>query len=243
MFSRQAPGMMHRLIQAGMPNEQARAMIDTLGQCQASLEHRGPVHFTGPVVFDSMPKLATPTVRPDGTSPVGGENTPSFPAVNMLQLVELTEDLTNGDEVGSAKAILQTWNPDGTLEAAEEIDVWPGPMMVEDQTFTKGSQVLVADFNGYKCPFIERNPTATAGTLSGGFGNVKVGKLNGILSVGATTTFSEWAYNGTTWVDTGRDYAATDWLQSGNEALPIGCKIIALQVFGDTFLIIAAETN
>ncbi len=105
MFTKQAPVFRQQLEQAGFSTEQANAMVSMIGQCMSSLEHRGPVSFTGPVSFAQMPRM-------------GG--------AGIIQLAQLQDDLTSSNPVRSVKAVMSSWYPDGIRRDGAEIDVWPG---------------------------------------------------------------------------------------------------------------------
>ncbi len=51
MFTKQAPVFRQQLEQAGFSTEQASAVVSMIGQCMASLEHRGPVFVHWPSQF------------------------------------------------------------------------------------------------------------------------------------------------------------------------------------------------
>lgn len=133
MFTKQAPVYRQQLEQAGFSTEQASAMVSMIGQCMSSLEHRGPVSFTGPVSFAQMPKM-------------GG--------AGIIQLAQLQDDLTSSNPVRSVKAVMSSWYPDGVRRDGAEIDVWPGPFInaSESEFIPGGSSVGVIDVNGFKCP-------------------------------------------------------------------------------------------
>ena len=51
MFGDHMASMNQQLVAAGMSQQQANIIADTLGQCMARLQHRGAVEFNGPAKF------------------------------------------------------------------------------------------------------------------------------------------------------------------------------------------------
>ncbi len=49
MFSEHTSAMNQQLVAAGMNQQQANIIADTIGQCMAKLTHRGPVEMFGPL--------------------------------------------------------------------------------------------------------------------------------------------------------------------------------------------------
>jgi hypothetical protein len=57
MFTLQAGQFLNEFTNAGSKQAQGNAIARMVGQCNASLLHRGPVEFTGPVTFAKMPSF------------------------------------------------------------------------------------------------------------------------------------------------------------------------------------------
>ena len=85
MFTRQAPQINESLWQGGLSPAQAHAITNLLGQCRATLEHRGPIiiDYTSPnmkLVTPEIAKFEFPDIqlqppeaippRPDGMPPM-----------------------------------------------------------------------------------------------------------------------------------------------------------------------------
>lgn len=130
MFTSQAPGMLNQLTRAGMPYEQAQALVGVIGQCMSSLKTNGMTEFNGPTRFAQTPQYS------DGTG--------------IIQLAQLQEDLTYGS--GFAKAITQAWSPTGASSGGKQMQVYPGPFINSGETIAAGSLVGLVDFDGFKCP-------------------------------------------------------------------------------------------
>ena len=60
MFSRQTPTLDNALWQGGLSPAQAHVIANALGQCRATLDHRGPVQidYTSPDMKLIMPEPA-----------------------------------------------------------------------------------------------------------------------------------------------------------------------------------------
>lgn len=81
MFGDQAASMLQQLTSAGMAQEQANALANVIGQCMASLTHRGSATFLGPLNL-------------------GGERGPGIRGFDRRQLVDPVDGamLFDGEE-------------------------------------------------------------------------------------------------------------------------------------------------
>ena len=51
MYSEHTSAMTQQLVAAGMAQQQANIIADTIGQCMAKLTHRGPIEMLGPLTL------------------------------------------------------------------------------------------------------------------------------------------------------------------------------------------------
>jgi hypothetical protein len=127
MFGNQAASMIGSLIGAGMAQEQANAIAQVIGQCQANLVQRGSTDFLGPVRM-KMPQIKGSNGDTYILDPAVGFTTPAgVPAVITLgnastpvRKVKLTSDMT----AGSASAQFWDWNGSAYAVAGDAFTVY-----------------------------------------------------------------------------------------------------------------------
>lgn len=72
-------------------------------------------------------------------------------------------------------------------------------------------------------------------------GGALLGKLDGSLSVGGSATVSVWAWNGSSFADTGQNITAYDWLmKAGSTAIAAGKKVVCQSING-IYIVTEAE--
>ncbi len=122
MFTKQAPVFRQQLEQAGFSTEQANAMVSMIGQCMSSLEHRGPVSFTGPVSFAQM------------------QGWVALESSSLLNFKTILRLASSSFSQGCNVVVVSRWH---SQRRRREIDVWPGPFInASESEFIQEGQAL-----------------------------------------------------------------------------------------------------
>ena len=237
MFTLQAMGAARDLQAAGMPQEQAQTLARSIGNCQAPLDHSGPITLRGPVTFTQPPKIAIP-----GQGATRGQ---PFGSATGVDFAVLSEAMTAGSPYTAVKGALSEWSPGGFTGNGSQVDIWPGPLMGDGETLPAGTTVAVAR-NGERLVAISVGPTSTTGGIGSGGAGGYVAILQGDLAKDSSASARVARRSGGTWAEASPVVSITvyDAFLTGSEIIPGGYKVwIQRELDGNLWVVTGAAAN